>query len=128
MIFEVSMDLNLTRFTREIFDFICADTVRDIDEGVLDLSHVRNMELREVLHFLGDVLTLELKVNYLESNTGIFRVRFENGLYCYREFGYVIEADSLEELKELVLAEGRIWYVFDCGLLRDLQLIENLRK
>ena len=122
------MDLDLTRFGREIVDFLCADTVRDIDEGILDLSHVNDMELREVLYFLGDVLTLELKVDYLESNTGIFRVRFENGLYCYREFGHVIEADSVDELKELVMDEGRIWYVFDCGLLRDLQLIKNLRR
>ena len=122
------MDFNLTRFGREIVDFLCTETVRDIDEGVLDLSHVRDMELREVLYFLGDVLTLELKVDYLESNTGIFRVRFENGMYFYKEFGHVIEADSLEELKELVMEEGRIWYVFDCGLLRDLQLIENLRR
>ncbi len=115
------MELNLTRFTAEIIDFLCTDTIRDIDYGILDLSYVDDFELREVLYALGEVLTLELKVNHLENNTGIFRVQLERNRYYYREFGYVIEADSLVELKELVLAENRIWYVFDEDLLESLK-------
>ena len=45
--------------------------------------------------------------------TGIFRVEIIGDKYRYSEFGEVIEADSIYELKELVLAENRIWYVFD---------------
>ena len=122
------MELNLTRFSQEIIDFLCTDTIRGIDYGILDLSHVMDIELREVLYFLEEVLTLELKVNYLENNTGIFRVQLEKNRYYYREFGYVIEADSLVELKELVLAENRIWYVFDYDLVESLAVIENLRR
>ena len=115
------MDIDLTRFNREIFDFICTDTIQKIDLGVLDLSYVDDIELKWALCFFKEVLTLELKVNYLENNTGIFRVQYENGRYCYREFGYVIEADSLMELKDLVLAEDRIWYVYDEELLESLK-------
>ena len=111
------MEIDLTRFNREIFDFLCKETLQEIDLGILDLSYVEDIELKGALCFFKEVLTLELKVNYLENNTGIFRVQYENGRYCYREFGYVIEADSLMELKDLVLAEDRIWYVFDEDLL-----------
>ena len=71
------------------------------------------MELREVLHFFEELLTMELKVNYMENDTGIFRVHAVDGGYCYREFGRVLEADSIEDLKQRVLGENRIWYVFD---------------
>jgi hypothetical protein len=54
----------------------------------------------------------------MENSTGIFRVHAVDGGYCYREFGNVIEADSIDELMELVLGENRIWYVFD-DLLSD---------
>jgi hypothetical protein len=33
--------------------------------------------------------------------------------YYYREFDDVLEARSMKELKDMVLAENRIWYVFD---------------
>ena len=72
-----------------------------------------------------EVLTLELKANYLENNTGIFRVHITSNGYCYMEFGYVIEADSLRELKEMVLAENRIWYVFDEELVERLQIFRK---
>ena len=111
------MEIDLTRFNREIFDFLCMETIQEIDFGILDLSHVEDIELKGALRFFKEVLTLELKVNYLENNTGIFRVQCENDRYCYREFGHVIEADSLMELKDMVLAEDRIWYVFDEELL-----------
>lgn len=111
------MEIDLTRFNMEIFDFLCNETVQEIDLGILDLSYVEDIELKGALCFFKEVLTLELKVNYLENNTGIFRVQCENGRYCYREFGDVIEADSLIELKDRVLAEDRIWYVFDEDLL-----------
>ena len=111
------MDFNLTHLAGEIVEFLSADTLREIDQDVLDLSGIRDMELREVLCFLGGALSNELKVNYLENNTGIFRVELNSNGFCYREYGYIIEADSLMELKELVLEEGRIWYVFDEELL-----------
>lgn len=119
------MEIDLTRFKREIFDFLCTQTIQEIDFGVLDLSYVEDIELKGALCFFKEVLTLELKVNYLENNTGIFRVQYENGRYCYREFGYVIEADSLVELKDLVLAEDRIWYVFDEELLENLKRLKR---
>ena len=62
----------------------------------------------------------KLKVNYLENGTGLFRVRVVENRYCYEEFGYVIEADSIVELEELVLSENRIWYVFDDILADEL--------
>jgi hypothetical protein len=107
------MELNWFRYTQEVEEFLNVDTLRKIDYGILDLSKIRNHELREVFIFFEELLCLELKVNYLENETGLFRVRAVEGGYCYCEFGYVVEADSICELKELVLAENRIWYVFD---------------
>ena len=46
--------------------------------------------------------------------------------YCYREVGHVLEADSICDLKELVLGENRIWYVFDDILARRLITEERL--
>lgn len=107
------MELDLVRYAAEIVDFLSADTLEKIDYGVLDLSEVEDVELRGVLCFFEDLLTLELKVNYFENTTGIFRVHLDGEGFSYREFGHVIEADSLDDLRELVLAENRIWYVFD---------------
>ena len=107
------MDIDLVRYSSEIFDFLSVRTLREIDYGVLDLSKVEDFELKEVLCFLEDLLTMELKVNYRENETGIFRVHVSRGKYCYCEFDHVIEADSIGELRELVLSENRIWYVFD---------------
>ncbi len=114
------MDFNLNHFALEIVEFLSADTLRDIDYGVLDLSYVRDGELKEVLRFFSHILTDELKVNYLENRTGIFRVEFYQNRFYYVEYGHVIEADSLCELKQLVLAQDRIWYVFDRELARKL--------
>ena len=107
------MQLNWFRYTDEVVEFLNVDTLRKIDYGILDLSKIRNHELREVLMFFEELLSLELRVNYLENDTGLFRVRVIGGKCYYEEFGHVIEADSVCELKELVLAENRIWYVFD---------------
>ena len=117
---EVKMELNWLRYSSEIVDFLCVDTLRQIDYGVLDLSYIRDFELKEVLGFLEELLTLELKVNYYENDTGLFRVQFFEGKYCYTEFGHVLEADSICELKEKVLSENRIWYVFDEILAQEL--------
>ena len=114
------MDFNLNHFALEIVEFLSTDTLRDIDYGVLDLSYVRDGELKEVLRFFSHILTDELKVNYLENRTGIFRVEFYHNRFYYVEYGHVIEADSLCELKQLVLAQNRIWYVFDRELARKL--------
>lgn len=100
-------------YSQEVVEFLNVETLKKIDYGILDLSKIRNHELREVLIFLEELLTMELKVNYLENDTGLFRVQVVEGKCYYKEFGYVIEADSVFELKELVLAEDRIWYVFD---------------
>ena len=97
----------------EIVEFLSAETLEEIDYGILDLSKIKDYGLREVLLHFEELLTLELKLNYLENDTGIFRVHAIDGRYCYREFEYVLEADSIVELKELVLSENRIWYVFD---------------
>lgn len=114
------MDFNLTHFALEIVEFLSADTLRDIDYGVLDLSYICDGELKEVLCFFSHMLTYELKVNYSENSTGIFRVEFSHDRFYYNEYGHVIEADSLSELEELVLAENRIWYVFDSVLAENL--------
>ena len=114
------MELNWLRYSSEIVDFLSVDTLRQIDYGVLDLSNVGDFELREVLGFLEELLTLELKVNYYENETGFFRVQVFEGRYCYTEFGHVLEADSICELKKMVLSENRIWYVFDEILAQEL--------
>lgn len=107
------MEINWFRYSQEVVEFLNVNTLRKIDYGILDLSKIRNHELREVLIFFEELLSMELKINYLENDTGLFRVRAVEGRYCYREFGYEIEAGSIHELKELVLSENRIWYVFD---------------
>ena len=110
---EVLMELNLLKYSGEIVDFLSVKTLQEIDYGILDLSKIRDDSLREVLYFLEELLTMELRLNYLENETGLFRVEVLEGRYCYKEFGHIIEADSIFELRELVLSENRIWYVFD---------------
>lgn len=107
------MELNWFRYEMDVVEFYNCETLRQIDYGTLDFSRVKNPGLRDALIFLEELLTMELRLNYLENDTGLFRVESFDGGYCYREFGYVLEADSVCELKELVLAENRIWYVFD---------------
>ncbi len=107
------MEQNLIIYCDEIAEFLSAETLEKIDYGILDLSKIPDMNLKELLLFFEDVLTLELEVNYQKNNTGLFRVEIVGNKYCYKEFGYVIEADSIFQLKELVLRENRIWYVFD---------------
>lgn len=110
---EVQMRFHFSSFEVEIIEFLCVETLEEIDYGVLDLSKIRDYKLREVLEFFVELLSLELRVNYLENDTGIFRVSAVGDRYYYREFGHVIEADSISDLKESVLSENRIWYVFD---------------
>ena len=117
---EVSMEFNGFKFSEEIDEFLCVKTLEEIDYGVLDLFKIKDCELMEVLQFFEELLTLELKVNYLENDTGFFRVERIGGKYYYMEFGHVFEADSICQLKELVLAENRIWYVFDYILASNL--------
>jgi hypothetical protein len=107
------MSLDLVKYTAEILEFLTTETLEAIDWGVLDLGHVKDLELKSVLMVFEESLTLELKDNYKNNSTGIFRVRYTNGFWCYEEFGYKITADNLEELKEIVIKENRIWYVFD---------------
>lgn len=107
------MEFYLNKFRVEIVEFFNAETLMEIDYGILDLSRIQDHELKEVLIFFEEFLTMELKLNYLENETGLFRVQIIDDKYCYDEFGYVIKADSICELKELVLSENRIWYVFD---------------
>ena len=107
------MRFDFSKYTVEIVEFLCADTLEEIDYGILDLSRIKDYELKEVLLFFEELLSLELRENYLNNNTGIFRVHIVGNRYYYSELDYVIEADSICELKELVLSENRIWYVFD---------------
>lgn len=107
------MHLNLNTYSGEIVEFLNEKTLKEIDYGILDLSKIKDIGLKEVLIFLTELLTMELKVNYMENETGLFRVEVFEGKCYYREFGYVLEADSICELRELVLRENRIWYVFD---------------
>ena len=107
------MRIDLSRFGSEIVDFCCSDTLREIDYGVLDLSRVEDAELKQALCFQEELLTVELELNYLENDTGIFRVSLEREFWCYKHGREVISASSLVELKEIVESENRIWYVFD---------------
>ena len=107
------MNFYRLEYSQEIEEFLSVETLKEIDYGILDLSNVSDLKLREILHFFEELLTLELKVNYLDNSTGIFRVDISGDRYCYRELGHVIEADSIPDLRERVISEGRIWYVFD---------------
>lgn len=107
------MSLDLVKYTAEIFEFLTAETLEAIDWGVLDLGQVTDLELRSVLTVFEKSLTLELKDNYKNNSTGIFRVRHADGFWCYEESGFKIKAENLNELKEIVKSQNRIWYVFD---------------
>ena len=125
---EVQMELNFIKYSQEIMDFLSVKTLEEIDYGVLDLSQIRDYGLWEVLCFFEEILTLELKVNYLENDTGLFRVQFLGGRFTYKEFGHVLEVDSICELRELVLSENRIWYVFDDILASEfLSQFDNIK-
>ncbi len=103
----------LIKYLDEILEFLTQDTLRAIDWGVLDLGRIKDLELKGVLMIYEASLTLELQDNYKNNCTGIFRVTRHDGIWCYREFGYVIEAENLEELEKIVKGQNRIWYVFD---------------
>ena len=103
----------MNKYRVEIGEFLNVETLREIDYGILDLSKVQDYELKEVLIFFEEFMTMELKLNYLGNETGLFRVQIIDDKCYYDEFGYVIEADSICELKKLILSENRIWYVFD---------------
>ena len=94
------MSIDFVRYTSEIIEFKNAQTLEAIDWGILDL---------------GDINDLELKImrNYNQNSTGIFRVSYFRGIWSYREYGCRIDAPSLCELKRRVIAQNRIWYVFD---------------
>jgi len=113
--------LDFDRYSQEIFEFVNADTLEKIDWGILDLGCVRNYELREILISVERDLTEELKRNYEDNCTGIFRVSRCREFWCYDEGGYVIRAQSLFELKKIVEAQNRIWYVFDESLVDALR-------
>ena len=107
------MRQGLLKYTEEILEFLTKDTLEAIDWGILDLGHIKDLELKSVLMVYERALTLELKDNYKNNGTGIFRVRHYGEIWCYEEFGYVIEAENLEELRQMVTGQKRIWYVFD---------------
>ena len=107
------MRQGLIKYIDEILEFLTEDTLRAIDWGVLDLGQIKDLELKSVLMIYETSLTLELEDNYKNNCTGIFRVIYHEGIWCYEEFGYVIEAENLEELEKTVRGQNRIWYVFD---------------
>lgn len=105
--------LDFEKFGYEIFEFMSRETLEAIDWGVLDLGHIKNYELKEILLTLEAALASELEDNYTNNGTGIFRVSFEGEFWCYEERGIRIKAKSIEDLKGLVESQNRIWYVFD---------------
>lgn len=105
--------MSFIKYKTDILEFLTTETLRAIDWGVLDLGHIKDLELKSVLMVFEKSLTLELKDNYKNNNTGIFRVRYNDGFWCYEEFGYKIKSESLNELEEIVVDQNRIWYVFD---------------
>ena len=105
--------MSFTRYADEILEFLTKDTLEAIDWGVLDLGHIRDKELKRVLTLIERALTLELMDNYRNNNTGIFRVSHVEGIWCYDEYGFKLKALSLKELKQMVISQNRIWYVFD---------------
>ena len=107
------MRQGLIKYIDEILEFLTEDTLRAIDWGVLDLGQIKDLELKSVLMIYETSLTLELEDNYKNNCTGIFRVTHHDGISCYEEFGYVIEAENLDELEKIVTGQNRIWYVFD---------------
>lgn len=107
------MRINSVKYIDEIVEFVSAETLKAIDWGILDLSHVKDMQLKSILLLLEDALTMELERNYRENNTGIFRVSRIRDVWYYTEREFVIHADSLKELEMRVRAQNKIWYVFD---------------
>ncbi len=107
------MGIYSARYTSEKLDFLCAETLFEIDYGILDLSHVKNVELRNLFCYLEEVLTVELMLNYRQNRTGMFRVHLFGDVWCYCERDCIITAGSCRELEERVISENRIWYVFD---------------
>ena len=105
--------LDFDKFKYEIIEFLCEDTLKAIDWGVLDLGHIKNYELKEILLNLEAALTLELQNNYINNSTGIFRVSLEGRYWCYEEKGIQIKATNITDLKRIVESQNRIWYVFD---------------
>ena len=108
--------LDFDRYSQDIIEFVNEDTLKAIDWGVLDLGHIENYELKEILLVIEEELSQELKKNYTENTTGIFRVFKSHEFWYYEEYGYVIKAQSLCELKKIVKSQNRIWYVFDESL------------
>lgn len=107
------MGIDLYKYASEIVDFVNEDTLKAIDYGILDLSHIKNVELRRVFCYIERKLEDELRKNYTCNNTGIFRVSHLNGIWYYRQEKLIINSDSLGELKKSVISQKRIWYVFD---------------
>lgn len=105
--------LDFDKFRYEIIEFMSKETLEAIDWGVLDLGHIENYELKEILLVLEATLTLELEKNYRNNRTGIFRVSLQDRFWCYEERGIEIRAKSIGDLKRLVESQNRIWYVFD---------------
>ena len=104
---------SLVKYQADVVEFLNEDTLKAIDYGILDLGNIRDYELKMVLRHVESILTLELKLNYRFNSTGIFRVSKSNGCWCYRRDNHIIRAPSIRELKEHVIRENQIWYVFD---------------
>lgn len=107
------MEEIILKYGCDIAEFFNADTLRAIDYGILDLSGINDCELKSLLLYFERVLAAELEKNYLENGTGVFRVSKIKKTWFYNEWGHIIKASTLGELKESVIRENRIWYVFD---------------
>ena len=49
------MRLDWFKYSGEVVEFLCVETLRDIDYGILDLSRIKNPELSEVFQFFEEV-------------------------------------------------------------------------
>ena len=112
------MGIDLDKYASEVLDFLCTDTMYEIDCGTLDLGCIRDVELREFFRYMEELLYVELLLNYMQSATGIFRVHLFGDVWCYCEGQCVITAESLCELRQSVISQNGIWYVFDETLAR----------
>ena len=107
----------------EISEFFTANTLEAIDWGVLDLSAF-DVESLSTLYVYEAILSRELRDNYENNPSGIFRVRRREDMWVYTDklLSVEIVADSICELKYEVISTDAIWYVFDEELAKEVIL------
>ena len=61
------MDFDIKQYSGEILEFLSEYTLRDIDYGVLDLTGIKDYNLRAIFYYLSDLLYLELYIKTIVS-------------------------------------------------------------